>query len=449
MFSFQRFCTFVFTLWSFTSVLVNGLSVTGSRTLVLIDGKVDDVDNYSRFIDLLQSHSFDVTPLPLTSRSTKIHIFDETGDRLYDNIVIFPIKGRHFNKQLSAKKLIQFSESGGNILTVTNPIAASDSILAYLNQLGIYPSPKDYFLQDYFQEVGGDNDNSTNLQFQESCLLNPTIYKPQTETNDKPSSFSFGDQCSSALLDNREQLVPIMTASRTSFTRDADSNALWGAGTQSYLVAGFQNLYNARTAWVGSMAFFNDANFEQNSQFVDELVKWVFKEKAVVEMTGFRHTHADGRSYEEVPYKVTDEVVYEIGLKMWDGEKWVPYVADDVQFELRQVDPYYRITMHSSSSDNGNESMNYTTGPFKLPTRHGMFKFMTDYKRPGWTFVEVEDVRAIRHLANDEYRRSWEITNAWVYLASIYSVICLFVAFVFFFLTTPMSKAVPTEKKTN
>ncbi|GME78778.1 unnamed protein product [Ambrosiozyma monospora] len=78
-----------------------------------------------------------------------------------------------------------------------------------------------------------------------------------------------------------------------------------------------------------------------------------------------------------------------------------------------------------------------------------MFTFKVDYKRPGWSYVDESAVVPVRHLANDEYPRSWEITNSWVYLASYGAVVLGWLAFVWFYITSGNKTVKLDEKKKN
>lgn len=413
---------------------IQAISLTGSKTLIIYDDSQDSLDNYSKFLSLLESHSFEVSNFKLSSNDSLALLNGKENQ--FDNLIIFPNKVKGFNKLVPAKDLLKFFENGGNILSMTSPGFISTSVRVFLNQLGIYPSPRDAQLVDYFTDSQIDD-----LKISSEFLINDKVFK----TNET-KEFKFG-KTSAALLDNREQIVPILKSSKTSFTKRKSAEP-WTAGSQGYVATGFQNLINARAVWVGSIDFFNNNNFKINNEFIEELIKWNFNEKSIVKSVNPKHSHADGTPYDEIKYKVNDMVTYSIGISEWNGEKWIPYIADDVQFELRQIDPYYRLTL--KQSEQTEDVQYYTTGDFKLPNRHGMFTFITDYKRSGLSFFKESDVKAIRHLANNEYPRSWEITNAWVYLSAIFGVIAAFVVFVIAFVTTkPSNNKVTVTKKNN
>ncbi|KAH3898821.1 related to Dolichyl-diphosphooligosaccharide--protein glycosyltransferase subunit WBP1 [Saccharomycodes ludwigii] len=433
--------------------LADALSIHPLKTLVVYDNRLTDLQDYSKFFQNLQDRSYDFTFASINNDTDKIRLYSDE-EKLYDNLIIFPIKTKRMSSEITPKKLLKYFEDGGDILTITSPNGLTDPVRLFLNELGIFPSPKQYHLIDVFQNEGSA-DPSSSVTIPVSETLNKFVYDSHDDTTETELIY----QGSSALLNNNKFLVPVLQAPKTSINKriDAKTNVVdanseeWTIGSQGYVVVGFQNLKNSRCSWIGSDKFFSNEYFESNSKFVTELVKWTFKEKGVIKSLGFNHSHFDGRSYEEEPYKIKDDIVYDLYLSEWDGDKWVPYKSDDVQFELKMIDPYYRLTLEASDKVIDNISTVYTTGRFKLPDHHGVFTFLTDYKRPGLTFIEELDIKAIRHLAHTEYLRSYEITNAWVYLTSIYSVISLWIVFVALIIISARkttSKPVSQTKKT-
>ena len=408
--------------------VVQAISLTGSRTLIIYDDRLTELDDYSHFFNTLKDHSFDLQFKDLADKETILELYDKEF-KTFDNLIVFPIKGKHINRQLSVDLLLKFYQDGGNIITITSPNAVPDSIRVFLNQLGIYPSPKGQTLTDYFQDGSA-------IQISSDNLLNEHIHSEQDEVN-----YQFGE-ASVALLDNRDLIIPLLRSTRTSFDAGKLKEA-WDTGSQGYLMASFQNLQNDRLTWVGSSDFFLNEHSQTNAKLIKSIIEWTFNEKAVLKAVNESHHSAQGISYDDVKYKVNDDIVYNIGISEWKIDQWVPFVANDVQFELRQVDPYYRLNLSLVEQDDENATVQmYTTGVFKLPTRHGVFTFLTDYKRSGLSFIKNSDVKSIRHLANDEYPRSWEITNAWVYMAAISMVILAWIIFVVAFLTSSPNKIV-------
>lgn len=421
----------IFTLIFLFNTLIDALSIHGLKTLVVFDDRLTDLQEYAAFFDSLETRSYTLDFISVTSNTSKIQLYSNEK-RLYDNLILFPIKSKRTGKTLTADTLLKFFQEGGDILTITSPHSISNTVFTFTNQLGIYPSPNNYILLDHFQ-----NQQSNVIELTTENLKNKYVYAE--------NSLNLTYKGSAALLDNRELIVPILTAPRSSYAKNINGNDNWSMGSQSYVAAGFQNLNNARVVWIGSDEFFNNKNYDTNGLFIAELTKWNFREKAVIKTTGFSHSHVNGKKYEESVYKIKDDIIYEIGLSQWNGQRWIPFVANDVQFELRMIDPYYRLTLNLAKSTS--ETQFYTTGIFKLPDHHGVFTFITQYKRAGLSFVEEKDIKTVRHLANNEYPRSWEIVNAWVYLTSIYSVIAAFILFSICFITSSNSKVVSNSKK--
>lgn len=456
--------------------IVQGLSLSGDRTLIIYDSHylnkyysknhsdldLDDEsiesdtpleESFSQFLSLLKVNDFHYKLYDINKSDKEDIQLIKVDESLYDNVIVFPILKASLKKDstaakgkilLSSKNLLSFfNEYDGNLMIITSPnINNPESITHSLNQFGIYPAPRNQFVQDYFQG------NKEELLVPSSNLLNKYVY---TVDSKDAVTFNLGNS-SVARLDNREQLVPILKTSKTSFipsTLSQDKNfEPWVVGSQGYLISGFQGVNNnARLVWLGSSDFLCNCNHKVNQDLTENLINWNFNAKSVIKSIMSRHYHSGNElSYEDLNYKVNDMINYEIDIVEWDGSKWGPFIAEDIQFELRQVDPYYRINL-TLVNDNGNETVaTYTTNDFKLPNRHGMFKFITEYARNGLSTIKDEDIKAIRHLANDEYPRSWEITNDWVYLAANGVVIVSFIAFVILFLT---STNVTSLKKKN
>ncbi|CCH63168.1 hypothetical protein TBLA_0J01740 [Henningerozyma blattae CBS 6284] len=426
----------VFHLIAFVAVVFS-MAPEGSSTLIVYDPKLTELSEYSKFIEGLTTRSHDITYLPINNETKNIDLFIHDNDKKYNHLVLLPVKGKKVTRMLTDKLLLRFVEDGGDILAVTSPITQTDSIRLFLNQLGIFTAPRGSILKNPLQ---GENDEL--IKVGGKHILNKYVLGYDFNDDDE---FIFSKDTSACLVGEGSQLIPLINAPRTSFTQVKNAEH-WTDSTQGFLSVGFQSLNNARVSWIGSQEFLSDKFNNKNGYLVDELTKWTFKEKSILKSFGAKHTHADLTTYESLPYKVGDKIIYEIGISEWNGENWVPFKTDDLQFELKLVDPYYRFNLKQKEITNN--VCVYTSGEFKLPDHHGVFTFVTDYKRSGLSFIKESDVKAIRHLANDEYPRSFEISNAWVYLSGIFTVISSWVIFVILFLITG-KRNVNLEKKMN
>ena len=68
---------------------------------------------------------------------------------------------------------------------------------------------------------------------------------------------------------------------------------------------------------------------------------------------------------------------------------WVPFHLDTTahpswtfQLDFVMLDPYVRTALHEDKSQESGEESVYTVN-FQAPDRHGVFRFMVDWYRPG------------------------------------------------------------------
>src|SRR5687768_942850 len=66
---------------------------------------------------------------------------------------------------------------------------------------------------------------------------------------------------------------------------------------------------------------------------------------------------------------------------------------------------------------------------FVLPDQHGIFNFKVNYKRPFLTYVEEKNTVSVRHIAHDEWPRSYVISGAWPWISGIGATVTGFIGF--------------------
>jgi len=110
-------------------------------------------------------------------------------------------------------------------------------------------------------------------------------------------------------------------------------------------------------------------------------------------------------------YTVNDQLVYNIYLSKFDPKKgdWVPCTCrKDLQLEFTMLDPHVRTALQPVASEPGRYSV-----AFRAPDRHGVFKFVVDYKRKGWTHLYSSTTVAVVPPRHDGYPRF--LSAAWPY----------------------------------
>ncbi|CUM64943.1 uncharacterized protein PRCAT00002561001 [Priceomyces carsonii] len=348
-----------------------------------------------------------------------LSLFEE-GDRKFEHLVLLPPSKKAIvsKKTFNQHQLLEFINNEGNIFVVGDSRSAlPEEIRSFLNELGIYPSPKNFKLIDHFNTVNGK------VQLTEKNVENSRILK----------SLNVEYDGSAALISNNEMLFPIIRSSKTAFSSDAQEvisqQSTWSFGEQGFMAVGMQALNNARLVWVGSP-----------SLVCNDLLDWTFQEKNVLKLKFVQHFKS------EVPeivnpslYRITDPVTYTIGVSELVNGSWVPFTVKDIedtlQLSFKMLDPYQRLNLQPlgpvASTEGSNELDAYAYFvQFKIPDHHGMFTFELDFKRHGLSYILDKKVVPVRHLANDEYKRSWDIPNSWLYVASAVLVVLSWLAFI-------------------
>lgn len=419
--------TALFVLLAPVWALLSG--ITQTLVLVMYDAALSLPENEINLDSLLQiNDNYKVSYVDYADKAAQLFLGE---DAIYNHVVFLPSLKRSASATgiVDKFKLLDFFNKGGNILAVlAAENALPENVRLFLNEAGIYPAPKGFVVDDHFKKVSVGASN---------------IVEPRIVGNPKVPEY----KGSAALVSNNAFALPLVRAAKTSFTASPKDSALiaektWTLGEQGFLAAAFQGLNSARIAWVGSEQLLNH-----------ELVRWVFQERGVLKLQFVEHYRADEPGLSNrTQYRIKNEVVYTAGVSEWKDGEWVPYIPaseDDVlQLSFKMLDPYQRLNLtvlgSGASTENGPDDLTLFYVKFTIPDHHGMFTFELDYKRPGLTFIEDRRVVTVRHLANDEYKRSWDIPNSWLYMVTFGTVVVAWLLFVMNFLYVGEKK--PVEK---
>lgn len=108
------------------------------------------------------------------------------------------------------------------------------------------------------------------------------------------------------------------------------------------------------------------------------------------------------------------------------------------------LSPFHRLDLSlvSTTSDAATYSASFMT-----PDQHGIFNFLVNYKRPFLTNIEEKVTVTVRHMAHNEFTRSWDIVAAWPWLGGIGATVVGFLAFCAVFMYSKPSNLVESKKK--
>jgi len=158
-----------------------------------------------------------------------------------------------------------------------------------------------------------------------------------------------------------------------------------------------------------------------------ELSKWVFQERGKLRAHSLTHHQVNSKELNPATYRIKDDIVFSLIVEQYDGTKWVPFTNNDVQLEFTMIDPYVRRTL--SQDGKGKYSTQFT-----LPDVYGVFKFVVQYRRQGYTNLLLSQQVSVHPFRHNDYERF--IGAAYPYYLSAFSMMGGFFVFGLMFLYT-------------
>lgn len=384
-------------LWIGNTNMVEAKSATGDRLLVVLP-KTNDATTgqYSWLLDTLTARGFDVSVQAATSHS--VSLFDY-GQALYDHAIILAPAVNELGKKLSHYDLIHFVEMGGNLV-----VGGSNQQGEWVKKLGtrfgiVFEDSRSQVI-DYVHHFKNDKA----VVAGKVPAGTPSAILSSSLTNSSTVYFKgIGHKYDT----NSPLMVPVLTGLRTGYSQSSKAKskskdpAAPLSGSSLGLVTAFQTRNNARVVFSGSTSIFSDKLVRQtassNKQFAAEILQWGLQEKSVLKKVSHSH-YLESTGDKPEHYRINDKIVYEVDLSVYYDGAWHPYKADDVQFEATMLDPYIRTTLNRTSAAT-------YRGDIKLPDRYGTFTFRVNYKRTGYSNVDIKDTVGIWPLRHDEYPR--------------------------------------------
>ncbi|KAL2269601.1 hypothetical protein VTJ83DRAFT_1785 [Remersonia thermophila] len=455
---------------------VSAVSTTGNRLLVILD---DDGDKhvYSKFLGDLKSRGFDLSFK--TPKSDSLSLF-HLGERSYDHIIFFPTKTKGLGPNLTPNLLVDFLNAQGNILvTLHSNVAAPTSLAALLAELDIQlPADRAGLVVDHFHHAADNSSASAH----DVLLLPP----PKPVRSDVKDFFSAGagpddvlafPRGMGATLGASALLNPIVRAPATAYSYNPKEQVgaltaddVFAAGTQLSLVSAFQARNSARLALVGAAEMLQDAWFDAevtaaaggskkktlNREFAKRLSGWTFQELGVLRTNWIEHRldePGDARSNETNPniYRIKNNVQYTISLSEYAWDSWTAFAVpdnDDLQLEFTMLSPFHRLPL-SWDTSRSSEAASAYTAHFRLPDQHGIFNFRVNYKRPFLSNIDEKNTVSVRHMAHNEWPRSFVISGAWPWIAGVAVTVAGWLAFCAVWMySAPAKQGVRGDKKT-
>lgn len=366
------------------------------------------------------------------------------GEFLYENVIIFAPSVREFGGKLNVKAITSFVDGGGSVLVTGSP-AIGEAIRELASECGLEFDEEHSAVIDHHQFDARDAGSHTLLVAAPRQLLPAPVVVGAARTGAPLLYRGIG---MTAAPDNA-LVLPVLVAAGTAYASRPDSSvdaASDALGRTSLLLAGVQARNNARMLFVGSLEFFSDELFvapvaqavvgdgvaaltaarSGNQALCEALSGWLFKERGVLRVGQVLHRRV-GEAAAPAYYTILERVEYRVQIEMLERGLWVPYNGQDVQLEFQRIDPFVRLNMKRD-----NASSAFYVAEFKLPDVYGVYQYIINYQRLGWTTVYSSTQVSVRPLKHTQYERF--ILAAYPYYASAFSMMLGVLIFSFAFL---------------
>ncbi|KRX83528.1 Dolichyl-diphosphooligosaccharide-protein glycosyltransferase subunit [Trichinella nativa] len=421
---------------------------TAGKILVLVDG-MHVRETHSAYFEQLKNLGFEVT---FRMADDPTLVLSKYGELLYHHIAIFAPSTIEFGGAVNVPEIVDFVDHGGNVL-VAGDSRIGQAIGSLAAECGFEFGENSTAMIDHFnKDEALDNGHHTTFFVNSENVAEADIIVEKK--NLAPVVYR-----GTGLIrrENNPLTLSIMHAPRTAYARSLEGEAgmvnrksLWRLiGNNAVLVGAVQAKNNARVVFTGSLDMFSDefinSNYVQeggkkivptgNRDFVKAISEWVFKRKGVLRVKSIRH-HRSGELLPPPDYTIMDGVEYEIEVEELKNGVWVPYTVNDMQMEFVRIDPFIRMTMKSKA---GKYKAN-----FKVPDVYGVYKFLVDYSRIGWTHLRNVTQVSVRPFKHHQFERF--VPSAYPYYISAFTMMLSVFVFSFFFL---YHQDVNMQKKNN
>ncbi|KAK4124885.1 Dolichyl-diphosphooligosaccharide-protein glycosyltransferase 48kDa subunit [Parathielavia appendiculata] len=444
----------LFSLFLFLfAAVVSAISASGNRLLVILED-VAEKTNYSKFLGDLESRGFQISfEVPKSESLALFHL----GERSYDHIILFPTKAKGLGPNLTPNILVDFMNAQGNILVaLTSDLPTPTSLVSLLAELDIQlPADRTGLVVDHFHydALSSPDMHDVLLLPPPSATTRPDVkdfFGAGAGRDDDIIAFARGV---GAVLGSSELLTPVLRAPRTAYSYNPKEQSevvddLFAAGEQLALVSAFQARNSARFTLVGSAEMLQDKWFDAevskvgekkavktfNREFAKRVSGWTFNEIGVLRVNWIEH-HLDeaGATNESNPkiYRIKNDVKYTISLSEYSWTTWNPFTLpgdDALQLEFSMLSPFHRLPLTLDAAHSSDSASAYSVS-FRLPDQHGIFNFLVNYKRPFLSNVEEKNTVSVRHMAHNEWPRSFVISGAWPWIAGLGVTVAGWLAF--------------------
>merc|ERR1712127_74661 len=395
------------------------LSTVYSETvLVLTDGSNIQV-THSTFFSNIKRAGFE---LEFKAADDTSLVLVEYGVSVYSHVVIFAPNADEFGGDLSPAKIAEYVDNGGNVLLGLDS-RITDTLRATASEFGVETDTEGTYVIDHFNfSPESDEGDHTTLSLNlKNHWTSGKPFLPKKQVNVDSVVY----QGIGMVTNQKNELIQqVLNAPSTAYSwspSKAVSSMPMMVGKETTLIAALEARNNARVLICGSLKFFSDEFSANDEQFARQLGLWAFQRAGVLKLSNVAHFLTESKETLET-YTIFDQVTFRVDVheKNEDTGDWQAAENNDIQVEWTRMDTFVRDYLVKSGG--AEQKLD-----FKLPHTYGVFKFIIQYKRVGYTYIQFEEIVPVRPLQHTQYERF--ITAAYPYYAASGSMLVGLFAF--------------------
>ena len=430
---------FVLSLCGVFSQLLDSKESNIKKTLVLLDDW-HTIDTHSLFFNQIKEMGYTIEYKMIDDNDIKLTYF---GEYLYTNIIYM---ASSYNEDISKKSeiniqnLLKFLDEGHDMLLFANKEVGS-FLRKLSNEFGVDFDDYDSQIKDslYIHNLKSSlNPQLISMRNDEIVVTKNSINVPVIVK--QPKGYILYEGIGMDIDPQNQYVFPILKADENSYSVNTKTNEVYANGDKIKLVSGYQARNNRRVVISGStnlcsdklyyLSNVNGTKIEEspNAKFCQDILNWNFQLTGVLKFDNVRHNRKSDHKTLST-YRIKDELEYYIDIYEYDykTDSFKPYVTDDIQIEYVMMNPYYINQLKMLAM---NKPTYYVQ--FKAPEKFGVFKFIVDYKRLGYSYIFSSTKVPLRPYNHNEYLRF--LPCAYPYYLSVFTVLGSFILFSILFL---------------
>ena len=408
------------------------------KTLVLLDDW-NNVETNSLFWKQITNMGYEIDFKMANDKEIKLTNY---GEYIYDGIIFFaPTYTDTKKNEISIQNLLKFIDDGHDLM-IFGSNDASKFMRELVNEFGIDYDDYDSEIKDsmYLHSdsgITGLNKQLINLS-DEEIIISKNLIEIHNIFN-TPKGYILYKGIGMDLDPQNKYVFPILRGDKNSYSVSKATGEVYSNGEHIKLVNGYQARNNRRIVVLGSTEICSDKFYylsmtddnksmleSPNAIFCEDILNWNFQRTGILKYENVRHNNNEGKTLDT--YRIKDYLEYYIDILEYDykTDSWKNYESDDIQLSFLMMNPYYINQMKRIYG----KPTYYVK--FRAPEKHGVFKFIVDYHRTGYSYIFSSTKIPLRPFYHNEFPRF--IPCAYPYYLSVFVILGAFIIFSILFL---------------